>query len=156
MINYVEHNVTDVTHGIVAHGVNCQRKMGSGVAKAIRAKWPIAYDRYMAFGLQGKDALGLTHIIEVDEGLWVANCYTQEYYGYDKKRYASLSAVKNTLEEVFGYAALLNVPVYLPKIGCGRGGLKWEAEVEPLINSLSKAYEIPTYVCIWRDDYDRR
>lgn len=153
MIEYVNQNVTDVTRGVIAHGVNCQRKMGSGVAKAIRATWPIVYERYMAYDM-GKDALGLTHIIAIDEQLWVANCYTQVYYGNDKKKYADLTAVKKTLEDVFCYASNMQVPVYLPKIGCGRGGLDWEAEVEPCINYLSKEYKQRTYVCIWRDEYD--
>lgn len=154
MIEYINQNVTDVTKGIIAHGVNCQRKMGSGVAKAIRAKWPIVYERYMEYDFS-EHALGLTHIIAIDDQLWVANCYTQQYYGYDKKQqYASMDAVKKTLADVFCYASNMQVPVYLPKIGCGRGGLNWEAQVEPCINALSKEYKQPTYVCIWRDEYD--
>jgi hypothetical protein len=107
----------------------------------------------MAYDM-GKDALGLTHIIAIADQLWVANCYTQQYYGYDKKQYADMEAVKKTLKDVFCYASNMQVPVYLPKIGCGRGGLNWEAQVEPIINSLSKEYKQPTYVCIWRDEYE--
>lgn len=103
----------------------------------------------------GTAALGLTHIVAVDENIWVANCYTQEYYGNDRKRYADLFAVERTLEHVFAHAHAVQAPVYLPKIGCGRGGLDWEAEVEPIINSLSATYGQPTYVCIWRDQYDK-
>ena len=33
------------------HQVNCQGKMGSGIAKSIKEKWPIVYDKYIeAFG----------------------------------------------------------------------------------------------------------
>ena len=33
MIEYRKGNLLDVTSGLIAHGVNCQGVMGSGVAK---------------------------------------------------------------------------------------------------------------------------
>ena len=37
------------------HQVNCQGRMGSGIAKSIRAKYPIVYDNYMAKVQPAKD-----------------------------------------------------------------------------------------------------
>ena len=36
---------TDVTH--IVHGCNSHGVMGSGVAKMVRAKYPVAYQRYV-------------------------------------------------------------------------------------------------------------
>ena len=47
MIEYIHKNLTTVTHGIVAHGCNCKGKMGAGVAKDIKEKWPKAFDGYL-------------------------------------------------------------------------------------------------------------
>ena len=46
MIKVVKGNLLDATEAIIAHQVNCQRKMNSGVAKAIREKYPIVFDIY--------------------------------------------------------------------------------------------------------------
>ena len=39
-------NLLDSNADIIIHQVNCQGAMNSGVAKAIREKWPIVFDKY--------------------------------------------------------------------------------------------------------------
>jgi len=46
MIKYVRGNLLDAPQPIIVHQVNCQGVMGSGVAKAIRDKYPQAYQAY--------------------------------------------------------------------------------------------------------------
>lgn len=43
-IKFIEGNLLDSTTDIICHQVNCQGKMSSGVAKAIREKYPKVYD----------------------------------------------------------------------------------------------------------------
>ena len=148
MIKYEHKDITTVEVGIIAHGVNCQSAMGSGVAKAIKTRWPRIYEGYMAHP-DGKEALGSAHIMMVGEVLWVANCYTQEFYGPGDRKYASVDAIRESLESVFMFAQYMGVPVYLPKIGAGLGGLDWELEVEPIINELHEQYDVHTTVCLW-------
>lgn len=138
MIYYIKKDITDVVFGIVAHGVNGQKKMNSGVAKAIRAKWPKVYEEYMKNG-RGKEVLGTAQIISVNEDntLWVANCYTQLFYGYGGGKYASTQAIAQSLNQVMSYASLTSLPIYMPKIGCGLGGLGWEHDVKPIVEDLS-------------------
>ena len=40
MVTVVKGNLLDAKETIIAHQVNCQRKMNSGVAKAIKEKYP--------------------------------------------------------------------------------------------------------------------
>ena len=48
MIVYRNQSVLDFKeHAIIVHGVNCQGKMNSGVAKAIREAFPVVYEEYM-------------------------------------------------------------------------------------------------------------
>lgn len=148
MIEYIEKDVTTVGMGIVAHGVNCQHKMASGVAKAIRNKWPIAYERYMA-NPKGSTMLGTTHLISVDDqdSLWVANCYTQVFYGYGGGKYADADAIGRCMESLCMYADIYMIPIFMPRIGCGLGGLKWE-EVLPKIEEANKQFErVTIYIC---------
>lgn len=154
MIKYINKDITTVTRGIVAHGVNCQGVMGSGVAAAIRNKWPTAFYVYKNFcdvfkGPTG-GKLGMVQTIPMfDSEVVVANCFTQDNYGKDGSVYADLNAVEEALENVFAYAQHVNLPIHLPKIGCGLGGLGWDAHVEPIVNRLSDEYEdINVFVCV--------
>lgn len=149
MMLYLKKDVTDVGLGIVAHGVNCQHAMGSGVAGAIRKKWPVVYDRFMA-APKGKTMLGTVDLIAVttDDSLFVANCYTQQFYGYGGGRYADPEAVKKAMQTTFRLADSLTLPLYMPKIGCGLGGLDWEADVLPIINYQTETYpRVEVFIC---------
>ncbi len=148
MIEYIEKSVIDVETGVVAHGVNCQGKMGSGVAKAIRAKWPIVYEEYKKQST-GAEALGSCLIVTINDSLHVANCYTQKFYGYDGNKYADPSAVGRSMEVVGMFADMYNLPVFMPKIGCGLGGLDWHEDVLPIMKYVAETIykEVTFYVC---------
>mgnify|MGYP002509055859 FL=1 len=47
MIHEVKGSLFDTNCDYICHQVNCRGKMNSGVAKAIREKWPIVYDKYV-------------------------------------------------------------------------------------------------------------
>lgn len=148
----IKKDITHVTLGIIAHGVNCQRVMNSGVARTIRQKWPVVYEKYKSLPMSGKALLGTTQFVSVsdNDSLWVANCFTQLFYGYGGGKYASIPAIKSSLHQTFKYADFYSLPVYLPKIGCGLGGLDWDTEVKPIVEKLDDEFDrIDTFVCIF-------
>lgn len=158
MITYLDKDITTIEEGIIAHGVNCQGVMGSGVAKAIRDKWPDVYKGYMNNGKNrtGKDdnLLGSCHLIQanmkdVDCKVHVANCYTQRFYGRDGKKYADQWAIIESLKYVYYWADLYELDVFMPKIGAGLGGLDWETEVLPIVEMWDKLSKPDTYICVW-------
>lgn len=135
----------------IAHGVNCQNKMGSGVAKAIFTKYPNVKTEYHAFYnrtisllVNGQeDFLGCIQPINVSDGKMVFNMFTQEFYGYDGKLYASYEAIESafkTLTEHYGHIGKLAIP----KIGCGLAGANWE-KVRDIINKTT-GDELEVYV----------
>lgn len=154
MIEYIKKDITTVQRGVVAHGVNCQHTMASGVAKYIREKWPIVYDNYMLCG-KGQDMLGECVVVEIDLSgalldceLFVANCYTQVMYGYGGGKYASPEAIRASMVTVFQYADNFDLPVFLPRIGCARGGLSWHEDVYPILEELNSIFErVDVFVC---------
>jgi O-acetyl-ADP-ribose deacetylase (regulator of RNase III) len=119
--NFIETDLEDLAHGCNAQGV-----MGSGAAKDVRARWPGAYNLYRDFYESNEVMLG--HCITYNTGAVtgprrIHNLVTQDTYGNDGKfaRYIHLSS---------SIAEMLRGPcsgkIAIPRIGSGRGGLKWE------------------------------
>lgn len=155
MIEYLKRDVTDIETGVIAHGVNCQGVMGSGVAGALRRKYPhifTAYKNMCDLYVKNPDwILGLVDLVDVKSEseplLLVANCFTQENYGRDGTRYASVEAVRTSVDMAVRVAISAGVPFYMPKIGCGLGGLSWENEIEPIVEGIANEYNTTIYVC---------
>lgn len=139
MIRYIKQDVTGIERGIIAHGVNCQRRMNSGIAKAIRGKWPKVFEQFAA----KEPILGIADPVKIDENLTIVNCYTQYYYGNNGLKYADAKAVESCLQQVGSIAHQLQLPFYMPRIGCGLGGLSWEDEVLTIVE-FSKMKFFPT------------
>jgi O-acetyl-ADP-ribose deacetylase (regulator of RNase III) len=144
------------TRGILVHGVNCQGQMNSGIARDIRAKYPVAYTEYASLCAPQishntqNTLLGTTQFVPIVENeLYVANCFTQEFYGRSGKRYASPEAITACMRLVASTAENLALPIYMPIIGCGLGGLSWALDVMPLMVHISDDYPfVPITVCV--------
>lgn len=129
----------------IAHGCNAQGKMGSGVAKAVRAKWPKAYSEYETtikyYG--GKSQLG-KDLYVIFEDRVIHNLITQEYYGRDGSKFARYIDVVKALEDMvktFSNAKQFAVS----RLGCSLGGLKWEI-VKELMLEIEERYGIEFWV----------
>lgn len=149
MYTEITKNIVTVEEGMILHGCNCQGAFGSGVAGAIRMKWPFVYEEFMKHGT-GKDKLGTIDLIEVSTNpeLVVINGYTQEFYGPGDKKYADLEAVESCLDKALCFAEIHKLDLYMPKIGCGLGGLSWKDEVEPLISNASEKFTgVNIFIC---------
>lgn len=133
MIEYRKGNLLDVTEGVIVHGVNAQGVMGSGVAKAIRAKYPGAYSKYLEDLRIGDWSIGDISWFNVNQDFWIASAITQEYYGRDPLiRYVNYVAVAQCFAQVCDFAAD-DLVVSFPKIGAGLGNGDWNI-IEQIIN----------------------
>lgn len=139
MIEYRKGDLLDVTSGVIAHGVNCQGVMGSGVAKAIREKYPKAYISYRKMCYAQEDSyklLGEVLYVEVAKNLAIANCFTQDFYGTNK-RHVNYEAVAKCFSELHDQVAGFD-QLNIPKIGAGLGGGDWNV-IESIIKSEYKS-----------------
>lgn len=147
-IKYEKRNITSITEGVIGHGCNIAGAFGSGVAGAIRQKWPKMYETYMTDFNSGVLKLGFTHVVNLDDSLHIANIMTQEKYGMDGNVYADIEAIEEGLHNLCAYATVHNLDVYIPPIGCGLGGLNWKKDVLPRIEKVSSEYpELNITVC---------
>lgn len=158
-LEYIKHDVTKTLRGVIAHGCNCQGVMGSGVAKALRDKWPMIFPRYRAMvdAHSGNKSVLLGRSVLVNVGaddplieinsLFVANLFTQEYYGADGRVYASVAAIEEALDETMRFCWAAELPLYMPRIGCGLGGLDWDTQVGPVVEQLVAKNHVDVFVC---------
>lgn len=153
MIKYVKQDLSAITRGVVAHGVNCKGVMGSGVAAALRSAHPIIFVRYKQlcdmYEKTPEWLIGTVDFVDVrpDTELIIANCFTQESFGRSGGPYADAEAIKLSVQKAMLLAKELGLPFYMPKIGCGLGGLSWEKEIECIISDLSSEIGIDVNLC---------
>ncbi len=148
-IDYITKDLTTVEEGegVIYHGCNCVGGYGSGVAGAIRRKWPSAYEAFKENGV-GEDLLGQVDLLLYSGQPVIANSYTQIHCGNDGKRYANPEAISSTLFHVAEYANIEGYDIYMPMVGCGLGGLSWEDEVLPIVEKVSSEYpELNIHIC---------
>ena len=148
MVTFHNGNILDSGADIICHQVNCQGKMNSGVAKAIREKWPEVYTRYQAKCECEVDLLGQIQPVIIGADKAVINMFAQYNYGYDGRRYTSYDAFWSCLGEIKNSVAP-GTTIALPyNIGCVRGGANWNIIYAMIIEVLGKDYNVE----LWRLD----
>jgi O-acetyl-ADP-ribose deacetylase (regulator of RNase III) len=116
--------------------------MGSGVAKAIREKYPEAYSAYRKQEEIDGLKLGTYSSVITKDNKLIINAITQKYYGRDGKKYVSydaISAVAKTLNELYE-----NTSIAIPKIGAGLGGGSWDV-IEKILLTYGYAIDWVVY-----------
>lgn len=111
---------------VIIHGCNCFNTMGAGIAKAIRAEFPEAYeaDHLTRKGDSGK--LGTVSTAQVsrdDNVITIVNAYTQyDWRGKGcKVDYDAIAACFKIISDKFG-----NCRIGYPQIGAGLAGGDWK------------------------------
>lgn len=143
--NILEGNLLDIEEGIIVHGCNCQGVMGSGVAAAVREKYPEIHKIYtmctpnLTLGeiqifMSNKYSDNLINpmlqkfwsVEELPEKLVVVNALTQFNYG-THKRQVDYDAIRSCFAQVAILAKNFKKPppIYYPMIGAGLGGGDW-------------------------------
>lgn len=153
MIKIIEGDLFNSNAKIICHQVNCQGKMGSGVALQVKNKYPDVYEHYRTYCEEFQDCkeflLGSVQLTPINESKtqYIANLFAQNDYGYDGKQYTSIEAlqscfysIKNTLG--IKYGIFHNAKIAMPyKIGCVRGGADWSV-VYKMIDEIFADFEV--------------
>jgi O-acetyl-ADP-ribose deacetylase (regulator of RNase III) len=117
----------NVTAGHIVHGCNAQGVMGSGVALAVKRKFPGAYESYMEQHNSDGLELGRAYLYVASDNLYVWNAITQEGFG-SPTRNTSYDAIQTCFEEINSLVGQSLIPdeIHIPMIGAARGGGNWE------------------------------
>ena len=118
-IKYIWGDLLEAEQKVIVHGCNAQGVMGSGVALAVKNKYPEAFRMYR----NNSRHLGDTGSYEYKNRI-VVNAITQEFYGRDGKRYVSYDALAEAMRTLnIKYLKLGEIA--MPLIGCSLGGGDW-------------------------------
>lgn len=145
-IRVVDGDLLEAQEHIIGHQVNCQAVMGSGVAKALKSRYPRIYTAYMEYcsGKKPEELLGKLQIVEL-EGKWAANLFGQLNYGRSSAIYTDYPSLQQALLSLKEYAKERGLSVALPyQIGCGLANGDWNV-VGPMIEDAFRDYECTLY-----------
>lgn len=107
-------------HEALAQGVNCQRTMGSGIAREFRRRYPGMYEDYLATEMRPGDI----HLFQEENGPLIINVASQEFYGRHGGPYARLDWLATGLVKALNEVESRGIKqLHLPLIGGGLGGL---------------------------------
>ena len=156
-IEYRTGDLLEAPEPAIVHGCNAQGVMGSGVAKAIRAKYPAAYEAYAQRHKASGLPLGDTIWVDCERHV-VINAITQDRYGRDGKRYADYDAIERAFRNIDKVARLTQnyegdrkAPpkvidaVGMPLIGAGLAGGSW-AKISAIIEDCAEHFQPVVYL----------
>ena len=165
-ITFVKQDLTTSDADYICHQVNCQGKMNSGVAKAIRERWPVVFEQYMkTYNNNIKENNGyntlLGNILIVNlndyklkpgntESPLIINMFSQKHYGYDGKRYTSYDAFWSCLGHIREAVPKGSKVSFPYKIGSDRGGANWDVIYTMIAAALGSDYDIE--ICYLNED----
>ena len=150
MIKIIDGDLLSSNADIIAHQVNCQGKMNSGIAKQIREKYPEVFDKYKLFcsTFINKDSLlGECQIVITHDGKCIANLFGQLGYGYDGKQYTDLDALEKSMLCFKSYFDKDKTIAFPYGLGSVRGGARFE-DVYRIIDTIFDGYNVE----LWRLD----
>ena len=125
MIIYKKGDLLKAPEMILVHSTNGQGKMASGIAKAIRAKYPEVYELYHQEHSNHGLFLGNNIPVLTHDGKYIIfNMITQQFYGHDGRQYCNYDAIRKCLKKVTNCVG--NMPVGMPKISAGLAGGDWK------------------------------
>ena len=123
MLKHTKGNLLDLAEGgefdLIVQGCNCFCRMGSGIAKEIRARYPAAWEA--DYETEMGDMFKLGSFTTADTGKFlIVNAYTQydtSKHGEDVFEYGSFDVILKKLAHAYG-----NRRFGLPYIGMGLAG----------------------------------
>lgn len=148
--NVIHGDLLSANVDYIVHQVNCQGRMGSGVAKAIREHHMTVYNKYVeeieTYRQCGNNILGHSQLVEVSGYAYkgVVNMFAQEYYGYDRLQYTSIEALRMCLIELNRIAKDCSI-AFPWKVGCVRGGANWDTVLDMICTELTDVKSITFY-----------
>lgn len=149
-LHYLKGDLLNAPQKIIAHQVNCQGVMGSGVAYQIKQSYGDAYLLYKNL-CNFKSPLqnaGSCQLVEISDNRIVANLFGQVNFGgpHIETSYAYLAMALNELFVTIRENEELPNEFAIPYLmSCYRGGGDWDV-VSSILEDFAIKYDIDVYI----------
>ena len=143
MIKYVKGDLFSVKSGIIAHGVNTKGAFGSGIAYVMSVTYPEVRERYLEKHSKNGWQLADVQVVDLNNGLFIANCATQDDYGLGQV-HANYEAIRVCMEKLKRLAKMRNLTISIPRIGAGLAGGSW-ATIEQILKEVFDDHDVIVY-----------
>ena len=142
---------------VIIHQANCQCTMGSGIAKELRARWPVVYDVDCLTKSGDWNKMGTTSVANLPKNVmnvsYVINCYSQFFYGRDR-RHTNYESFVTCLENVKRFVDAINSvskgkikSIAAPfRMGCNLAGGDWRI-VRPMFDVVFENSDFDVVLC---------
>lgn len=142
MLTIKSGNLVDATEQMLVHQANCFNTMGTGVALALRTRWPKIYIADCETIKGDKSKLGSFSKTWVNQKQIVINMYGQYAYGRDKQ-YTDYEAVTKAFNAICELAVKLKITtIAIPyKMGCNNAGGDWNV-ISTIIENAAKKHNL--------------
>lgn len=153
MIIYKNGSLLNSTVDVICQQVNCQGKMGSGLAREISLWFPEVKKAYFAFceNKKPEDLLGKVCFVTINvknptnkesEKVIFANLFGQLSYGRENTVYTDYLALENAISILYHFCSFNELSVALPvNIGCGLANGDWN-----IVKKIIEKYFLHTEV----------
>lgn len=114
---------------VLVNPVNTVGVMGKGLALQFKRAFPAVFTSYVEACTDGRLRPGKVLAVPIEGGRWVINVPTKRHW----RSASRLEDIESGLDDLSRVLTELEVAsVAVPPLGCGHGGLEWDA-VHPLI-----------------------
>lgn len=151
MIQIIHKDLLKSNCNFIVHQVNCQGKMGKGLALQVAKRFPHVAHCYKDKVACAKEnhisLLGQIQVVSIvgKDNQYIVNLFGQNNYG--NGTHTDLTALRRGLLKVRTIAEPYGLSVAIPYgIGCGLGGEKWE-NVYPIIEDIFSKTNINVEIC---------
>jgi O-acetyl-ADP-ribose deacetylase (regulator of RNase III) len=151
MVKEIVCDIFDAPVDVIVHQANCFHTMGSGIARAIKEKFPEAYDADCTQTQKGdRKKLGTCSVATLVQPKtrikYIFNMYSQFTFGTEKRQ-THYEALYRGLEWVRNHVANTNLVVGIPfKLGSKLGGADWQV-VKAMIYSVFQESTREVIIC---------
>jgi O-acetyl-ADP-ribose deacetylase (regulator of RNase III) len=129
MITYIEGSLFTSTAQALVNTVNTAGVMGKGLARAFKTYYPEMFAEYAQLCAEKQFAVGQLLLYRTPHK-WVLNFPTKRHWR-QPSRLSDIEAGLETFVRTYSEQGISSIA--FPQLGCGNGGLDWEAEVRPLM-----------------------
>ena len=147
MITYVESSIFTSPAQTLVNTVNTAGVMGKGLAKTYKAIYPEMFAEYASLCEKGEMAVGRLLLYRTPHK-WVLNFPTKRHWR-QASRLEDIAAGLETFRQTYAEQGVTSVA--FPQLGCGNGGLDWEAQVRPVMEHKLGSLAIDVYIHIPAD-----